>query len=262
MQKFEAMTPRQAARKAIKLAAIMRRTRLRQALLHHRVAATTEHLAAIRSCAPAAVLDVGANKGQFSLAVRSLFPKAVIHAFEPLPGAADTFARVFADDPLVHLHRVAIGADRSRVPFYVTDREDSSSLLRPGEGQKLAFGVVQASEIEVDVVPLGDVVDAAKLARPVLMKIDVQGAELEVLRGISDLDAIDFIYVEVSFVELYEDQALFADVRQHLAARGFRLHQIFHKEHTKRFGATQADCLFVHRDNTGPSPRARAGMEE
>jgi FkbM family methyltransferase len=244
------MSPRHISRKAVKLAAIARRKQLRQALARHRVAATTEHLAAIRTCAPAAVLDVGANKGQFSLAVHSLYPDAVIHAFEPLPAAAETFERVFHDEPLVHLHRVAIGAQRSRVPFYVTDREDSSSLLRPGAGQEAAFGVVQASEIEVDVVPLGEEVDLAALPGPVLMKIDVQGAELDVLRGIASLDAIDFIYVEVSFVELYENQALFNDVREHLEDRGFTLHRIFHQETTKRFGPTQADCLFVRRGST------------
>jgi FkbM family methyltransferase len=240
------MSHRHVTRKAIKLAGILRRSSLRRALAEHRVAATTEHLGAIRACAPGTVLDIGANKGQFSLAVRSLFPKADIHAFEPLPAAADTFARVFDGDPHIHLHRVAVGAHRSRVPFYVTDREDSSSLLRPGRGQEAAFGVVQASVIEVDVAPLDEEIDLASMSKPVLMKIDVQGAELEVLRGITDLDAIDFIYVEVSFVELYENQALFDDVRQYLDTRGFALQRIFHRENTKEFGLTQADCLFAH----------------
>lgn len=241
------MRVQQLTRKAIKLTAILRRKRLRRALAEHRVAATTEHLAAIRACSPAAVLDIGANKGQFSLAVRSLAPAAVIHAFEPLPAAADVYTRVFSDDPLVQVHRVAVGAERSTVPFYVTDREDSSSLLRPGAGQEAAFGVVQDREIEVEVVPLEDEVDIGALPRPVLMKIDVQGAELEVLRGIASLDHVDFIYVEVSYVELYENQALFADVNDHLANRGFVLHRVFHEDKTKEFGLTQADCLFVRR---------------
>lgn len=239
------MDARKTTRKAIKLAAIARQRTMRRALLKHRVAATTEHLDALRGCTPQSVLDVGANKGQFSLAVRSLFPGTIIHAFEPLPAAADTYARVFADDPLVHLHRVAIGAERARVPFYVTDRADSSSLLRPGAGQEAAFGVVQTSEIEVDVVPLADVVDLSTLPRPLMLKIDVQGAELQVLRGIADLGSIDVVYVEASFVELYEGQALFDEVRDHLTAHGFRFERTFHEDHTKEFGRTQADCLFV-----------------
>lgn len=231
--------------KLFKLAGLLRNSSFRSALLRHRVAAATEHLDAIRFCAPATLLDVGANKGQFSTAVRMLFPNAIIEAFEPLPSAAERFAALFAGDPQVRLNRMAIGSAEKDAIFYVTDREDSSSLLPPGAGQKTAFGVAAVDYIDVQVRPLEKVIDLATLARPLMLKIDVQGSELDVLRGISALDKVDFIYVELSFIELYDGQALFEDVRSYLVERGFILRGVFNQLYTKQFGPTQADCLFT-----------------
>ena len=39
----------------------------------------------------ATIIDIGANKGQFTLAARYIFPKSKIFSFEPLPGAAKIF---------------------------------------------------------------------------------------------------------------------------------------------------------------------------
>lgn len=231
--------------KVTKLATLMRDSRFRSALIGHKVAAATEHLDIIGFCAPATLIDVGANKGQFSVAVRALFPHATIHAFEPLPAAADRYEAVFAQDSRAHLHRVAIGATAMTTRFYVTDREDSSSLLKPGAGQKAAFGVCTAREIEVEVKPLESVIDTVGLTAPVMMKIDVQGAELDVLKGIASLDRYDFIYVELSFVELYEGQPLLDDVEHYLKSVGFTLRGVSNQAFTEQFGPTQADCLFV-----------------
>ena len=81
-----------------------------RALIVHRVAAASEHLAPIEFCAANTLIDAGANKGQFSLAFRSLRPEAQIVAFEPLPEAADTFQRLFKADGLTRLQRLALGA--------------------------------------------------------------------------------------------------------------------------------------------------------
>lgn len=233
--------------KPAKLLKLLCNRRYAWTMVRHRVAATTEHLEAIRFCAPAALVDVGANKGQFSIATRGLFPNARIEAFEPLPSAARKFEAVFDGDPLVRLHRIAVGAVAGRRTFHVADREDSSSLLKIGEGQSRAYGVAACREIEVEVRPLGRVVEVSALPAPALLKIDVQGAEMDVLHGIADLDRFDFIYAELSFVELYERQSLFEDVVAYLNQRGFAVRGIFNQSVTRAYGPTQVDCLFAKR---------------
>src|SRR4051812_7539188 len=73
------------------------------------VAAAIEHQQLLRTLDARTVLDIGANCGQFALATRACLPDARIHAFEPLPGPAEVFRKVFAGDANVALHEVAIG---------------------------------------------------------------------------------------------------------------------------------------------------------
>ncbi|MBS0338828.1 MAG: FkbM family methyltransferase, partial [Proteobacteria bacterium] len=57
------------------------------------------------------------------------------------------------------------------------------------------------------------------------LKLDVQGAELMVLQGAErTLEDVVMVQVEVEFVELYENQPLFADVDRYLRSRGFMFH--------------------------------------
>jgi hypothetical protein len=58
----------------------------------------------------------------------------------------------------------------------------------------------------------------------VLLKLDVQGFELEALRGAERvLASVDTVLTECSFVPFYSGQALFDEVRDFLHERGFRL---------------------------------------
>jgi FkbM family methyltransferase len=215
-----------------------------KALISNRVAAASEHLDAIRLCAANTLIDAGANKGQFSLAFRRVRSSARIIGFEPLPAAADTYEQVFLQDGLVSLQRVALARDAGSALFHVADRTDSSSLLKPGEGQELAFGVHPASTIEVAVKRLDACVDVTALQRPILLKVDVQGGELALFEGCDSLEQIDYVYVELSFVELYEGQPLFQQVSDYLVSRGFAIAGLFNQVSTAEFGPTQVDVLF------------------
>lgn len=231
--------------KILKMISLLGHPRFVWAALRHRVAAATEHLPAIRYCAANSLLDAGANKGQFSLAFRGVRPTARIVAFEPLQQAAETYERVVGRDELVQVQRVALGTTEGTAEFHVADREDSSSLLRPGPRQERAFGVHSARTTQVPVKRLSDCVDIAALPRPVLLKVDVQGGELGVFQGCDELELLDFIYVELSFVELYEGQPLFHEVADHLGTRGFAIAGVFNQVMTAEFGPTQADVLFA-----------------
>jgi FkbM family methyltransferase len=229
--------------KARKALALLTRRKFAAAVMRHRVAAAVEHLDAIAFTGANVLIDVGANKGQFSLAFRALRPNAQIVAFEPLGEEADTYQRVFAGDAKVVLHRTALSDHVGEAEFHVTDRADSSSLLKPGVRQAEAFGVNEQRLIRIPLDRLDNYLPELHQIAPVLLKIDVQGAELQVLKGCASLDAIDYIYVELSFVELYERQPLLDEVFEYLRGRGFRLVGVFNQAMTS-YGPTQADCLF------------------
>jgi FkbM family methyltransferase len=209
-----------------------------------------EHLEALRQLNLLTCIDVGANVGQFSVLVRYLFPEATIIAFEPLREAADKYQRVM-DRQRTTLYRFALGPVSSDAEFYVTTRTDSSSLLRPADGQQKAFGVSTETVQRVPVRALGEVVPLDRLEHPILMKIDVQGGELGVLSGCGAfLEHVDNVYLEASFVDLYCNQPLAGEVIEFMTSRGFQLRGVFNQAVTKAFGATQADFLFSRAPKT------------
>lgn len=170
------------------------------------------------------VVDVGANVGQFALICSSCFPKAKIHSFEPLPKARKVFLQVLEGLDQVILHPVALGEHRAELQIHVTARADSSSLLAPALQATIYPGTHEVGTEVARVVPLEDRLSRDDISSPALLKIDVQGYELQVLRGCKTLlDRFDYVFAELSFVELYAGQALAPEVIGWLDENGFVL---------------------------------------
>ncbi|MEM1116498.1 MAG: FkbM family methyltransferase [Bacteroidota bacterium] len=211
------------------------RRRLRQALALGRVLREPGALAAIRSwrpfsitafrmlralhdlgIRPATVLDGGANAGQFARAAIETFPEADVIAIEPLPDLVETLRQNLADATRTRVEATALGSASGSLRFFRTDYSLASSALRPLD----AAGV---TEVEVPVTRLDDLVDASALARPVLLKLDLQGYELEALRGAEAVLAVtDHVLLEVAFETAYEGEATFAHLDAFLRERGFQ----------------------------------------
>jgi FkbM family methyltransferase len=205
------------------------------------VAATLDHDAALGREQFATVIDVGANKGQFATYVRLRWPEARLVCFEPLPGPRATLVRVTRGR--AEIHDCALGAAPGEGRMHLATRTDSSSLLAMGARQKAIYGMEESGELRVPIERL-DACVSTPLPRPVLLKIDVQGFELEVLKGATGLlPQVDAVYVEASFVELYEGQALHEEIERFLTDAGFRLEGRFNT-HVHQGEPVQADLLF------------------
>jgi FkbM family methyltransferase len=187
---------------------------LLRVFVRHRVVASFEH-EALPEKSYATVVDIGAHTGQFSLLVRARYPKATIHAFEPLPEAAAKFRAVFEGDPRVHLHEAAIAPDGGEATLYLDGAWDGGSLLPP---------MSSAREVQVRAAPLEEFLTADEIKSPALLKLDVQGFEAEALHGCrSVLERFDDIVVELMLVEDRARQPLAADLIAELRDEGFQL---------------------------------------
>lgn len=233
--------------RAIKLYNCLINPVFRRALFFHGVAAAPEHRHVLGSDL-ATVVDIGANRGQFSLAVKRWAPGALLIAFEPLGSPAARFRKIFQGDARVLLHQVAIGPESGEATIHVSAADDSSSLLPISSVQKRLFpGTGEVRTETVRVGKLSDYIAAEEVVSPALLKLDVQGFELEALRGCEDLlECFACVYVECSFVELYSGQALADDVIPWLRERGFRLRGVYNISYDKNGKAIQGDFLFVH----------------
>ncbi len=231
-------------RKAKKAAKLARTPRWRAAL-RHGVAATIEHQEVDFGDDFASVLDVGGHHGQFTLFALERFPAAQIVTFEPQAEGVAKIRSVTSGEPRVRIENFALGEQPGTAELNISKRSDSSSLLPIGEGQTTAFPGTEAATTEtIQVETLDNLLPDAP-ERPALLKIDVQGFELDVLKGGQrTLSAIDAVFVECSFVELYSGQPLIGEIVAFLAERGFALAGVFGVSYDAQGRCLQADCLF------------------
>jgi FkbM family methyltransferase len=146
-----------------------------------------------------AVLDVGAHVGLFTLtAALRVGPTGRVVAFEPSPQTLVSLRRHISlngFDDRVEVVPAAVGDAEGEIPFFVHAETQSASIaraslaeLRPGDG------AMAATEIRVPVVTL-DGFCAQHGVGPDRVKIDVEGAELRVLRG-----ALELLHASADFV--------------------------------------------------------------
>jgi FkbM family methyltransferase len=236
---------RRRIRQAGKAAVLLRHPVFRRGL-RHGVGASIEHLRQMSGLSLATVVDIGANVGQFSLLIRGLYADARIFAFEPLARPAGIYRRLFSDDPLIRLYQKAIAPAAKTGEMHVARRDDSSSLL-PISARQVEFapGTDEVRREAVALVPLDEHVSARDIVAPALLKLDVQGFELEALKGCDGLlHRFDYVFAEVSFLPLYDAQALAGEVVEWLAARKFRLCGIGNPSAAKDGRIVQADFMF------------------
>ena len=125
---------------------------------------------------------------------------------------------------------LALGNSRGESTLYVTESPECSSLYQPNEAYIARFSriceLMQLNfTIEIETTTLDDFCELEKISEIDFLKVDVQGADLQVLQGSSRVlaEQILAVQVEVNFSHLYVKQPLFADVDTYLRNKYFTL---------------------------------------
>jgi len=163
------------------------------------------------------VIHIGAHHGQ----EYSDYKLCGIHNIvfiEPSPEAFKVLSAKMTTKSEVRLFNVACGSSYQEATMFTetANQGQSNSLLRP-EKHTLYYPTIEFKGTQtVEVTPL----DSILLDKPLynMMNIDVQGYELEVLRGSEGtLPGIDYLYLEVNISELYEGCAKLSEIDNFLS---------------------------------------------
>jgi len=177
------------------------------------------------------VLDVGANRGDYSRFVRTLAPDAVIHAFEPNRRTFDLL-RDAASEANVQPFHAACGARPGTLKLAnladPTGSTFASLVPEVALHASHATGIPLGSPEDVPVVTLDEHCREHGLDRIDLLKIDTEGFELEVLKGAAGLIAdkrIGVVQLEFNYCNVYS-RVFMRDIAA--ALPGYGLHRLLY----------------------------------
>ena len=198
------------------------------------------------------VLDVGANFGQTSQRYARAFANARIYAFEPDPESyAELVRRHGSSQPRIHGRNLAVSAKTGTARLNVNVRSSTNSIFETSADASL-FVATELMErrfaLDVESVALTDFCQAEGIEHVDVLKIDVQGAELLVLRGAEELleqGKIELVYAEVLFAHLYEGQASFREVDEYVTSFGYRMYGLYDLNYGRNGMLAWADAIWL-----------------
>ena len=196
------------------------------------------------------IFDIGANRGQTAQRYRAKFPNAEIYCFEPFPESVAVLQQHFAGDPKIHIVPKAVADSTGRVTFYVNAQADTNSLLPRPKTERRYFPKTAGpkTSIEVETVSLDDFVRDNNLAGIDILKFDIQGGELNALRGATELlgsGQVSLIYTEIMFIAHYVDAPLYHELASYLADFDYSLFDVYGLQRATNGQLRYGDAIFV-----------------
>jgi len=213
------------------------------------------------------VLDVGANQGHVTVAALKSYPGARVICFEPVKGLFDRLnSSLEKYKDRVTLYNQALSDTNGEAEINISTFSGANSLSPQSAFHKaLNPGVAEIGREKVKLVRLDDIAADLPAAEIDVMKIDVEGHELNVLRGGETFikNKVDTILIEASFQRdaSWEKQS-FMEIFNLLEDWGFRLVNVYDAPDSTSLTnsgdmmAAQMDCVFRHKSRLKmPAPK-------
>jgi len=216
-----------------------------------------ELLRGIAKGMPETIFDIGAHTGETVQYYRRLFPKSRIFAFEPNPELYQFCQQRFQEDKKVSIHQFAVGAENKQETMFINNDSATSSLKKSVEEAEKNWGraVYQTVKTEnVKVVTLDRFCGSIGVDVIHICKVDVQGHEMEVLRGAQGLLAqsqISLLQLEWINLPTYEKQTDLGQMIALMLENKYELNSIYNLETLSDGKLAQADLLFASKAAVG-----------
>ena len=207
--------------------------------------------AILRNFSIRSVIDVGANQGQYAQGLIDNGYKGKLYSFEPISSVFEVLKKNSSAHPRWSVFNFGMGAKEEDLVINISENFVSSSIFKVSEASmdsEPKTRITHGEEIRLSTL---DTLfeKQPEFDKEILLKLDVQGYELEALRGAAKiLSQIKVVQAEMSFVQLYEGAPLFGEVIDFLKNHGFDIFTIIPGFRNGKTGQLlQADGIFVRR---------------
>ncbi len=192
------------------------------------------------------LFDLGANTGQTIKDFREVFKSSTIHSFEPSPMTFKILKENTAQMKNVHIWRLGVGSSTTSLSFNENTYSTMSSFLKI---KNKKWGQIH-NETMVEVTTIDKFCEEQNIQKIDVLKMDVQGFELEVLKGAKNSilkNKIGLLLFEVTFIDMYEGLPSFSSLYEFAVTHGFELVSFYPIHYNKKNMAVYTDVLFKHK---------------
>lgn len=196
---------------------------------------------------PKHIYDVGAYKGWWTYEVQEVFPEATYYMFEANDDNEEDLSKLKSDN--VRLCMCTLDKDSSEKPFYKTKYENNTGASLMKE-QTTAFDEENIQTTTTMTETLQSVVEREEYSSPDLLKIDVQGKELDVLKGGLEIAKnAEVIILETKVLQYNEGAPMLLDVLLFMKELGYIPLDITELHYGYKNDLQEIDFLFVKQDS-------------
>ncbi len=199
------------------------------------------------------IFDVGANIGQTCLFLHRYFPKANIYSFEPVSSTCEILKQRTRSKGNIHVIPYALGALPGQMEIQLRENSELNTLVQDGPKHPSAVDVGETEVLEIET--LDRFCEQNNIQQIDLLKLDVQGFEIDALKGAESMlqnRRVRFIYSEIDFDESYKECQSFHGLNQFLDQYKFKFsgfYEFFRWGDNKRFFGF-CNALFVNTEWT------------
>ena len=195
------------------------------------------------------IFDVGAHLGQTTLHFRKVFPSAHIHSFEPFPENFRRLELKTKGKDRIHINQTALGSATGFANMQIGHSDQAHSICPKPELEKIPAEEGKMPKVKLNTID--SYLEKECISNIDLLKIDVEGYELEVLKGADNAlekGRVQAVLAECDFDPEDTQHTYFNDLWNFMADKNFSffgLYDVIHYENGMGIGFCNA--LFVRK---------------
>jgi FkbM family methyltransferase len=168
---------------------------------------------------PIGVIHVGMHKAE----EYPTYKKAGVNSIIFIEANHDLAHRYAPDDDNCYVVHAAVSDKIEEIEFHITNNGESSSILELGDHSQIYPHIRYIDSVKMKTTTLDKIIEKVGVYdfHWNVLNMDIQGAELKAMKGLTNWNNIDAIFTEVNYREMYKGCALEPEITKFLLGKGF-----------------------------------------